>query len=52
MEYPCQYCDRPVFYNERHDAYGCKICNYWLVSVCEDPKCFYCTDRPERPKEK
>jgi hypothetical protein len=43
-------------YNERYDAYYCLICGQWLEKACDDPKCWYCNDRPKKmikknPKE-
>ena len=36
-------------YYEDYDAYFCPKCNVWLESKCSDPKCEYCTKRPEKP---
>jgi hypothetical protein len=46
----CQ-CGWPLDYNERFDCYYCSKCNEWKEKACSDEKCFYCKDRPERPRK-
>ena len=36
-------------YSEEFDAYYDDDTNEWLESVCDDPTCEYCTERPEKP---
>jgi hypothetical protein len=38
-------------YSEEYDAYYCETCNEWYESICDDPTCDYCAERPERPKK-
>lgn len=42
-------CRTTRIYYEVYDAYFCPKCNVWLESRCSDPKCEYCTKRPEKP---
>jgi hypothetical protein len=42
-------CGNRLKYNERYDAYYCDVCNRWNEKKCEDEKCFFCPDRPEKP---
>ena len=37
--------------NDEHDANYCSDCDVWTESVCEDPDCEFCRDRPEKPSE-
>lgn len=45
----CKKCGTTNCYNEKYDAYFCSKCNKWLESVCRDPNCDYCTERPKKP---
>ena len=38
--------------NEEFDSYYCLTCDKWLEKKCSDPKCEYCTKRPNKPSEK
>ena len=38
-------------YFQRHDAYYCELCNKWLEPTCDDPDCWFCPDRPEKPSQ-
>lgn len=49
----CQICIKKVTgYNERYDAYYCKKCMEWLENACDDPKCEFCPNRPEKAEVK
>ena len=37
--------------NEYYDAMFCKICDSWLEDRCDDPRCNFCPQRPEKPSE-
>ena len=53
----CLICDQAVwvsgYENNRHhvgyDAKFCRACDTWLESTCPDPRCQYCSRRPNRP---
>jgi len=34
-------------YSEQYDAYYCQQCRKWLESMCDDPNCEFCNERPE-----
>jgi hypothetical protein len=36
-------------YSDAVDAYYCARCNEWCEPRCDDPECWYCADRPEKP---
>jgi len=38
-------------YCETHDAYFDPLKDEWLESACDDPECWYCPGRPERPSQ-
>lgn len=48
----CEICNSELSYNERFDAYFCVKCNDWKEKNCNDPACFYCNERPEKPIDK
>jgi hypothetical protein len=37
--------------NEYYDAMFCKVCDSWLEDRCDDPRCNFCPQRPEKPSE-
>lgn len=37
--------------NEIYDAYVCLDCDVWTEKVCDDPKCEFCSTRPEKPSQ-
>jgi len=41
------YSHKTVYY-ERWDAVYCHTCNEWLSINCEDDRCVFCTDRPQK----
>lgn len=45
----CEKCNSKLSYNEKWDSYYCYKCNVWTEKQCDDPKCFYCPNRPEKP---
>ena len=45
----CELCLQIASYSRRYDAMFCKKCNIWLEPECDDPKCFYCKERPAKP---
>lgn len=47
--YTCDQCNERTKYNEMFDAYYCEPCNEWMSKKCSDPKCEYCSQRPEKP---
>ena len=47
----CEFCGEALLYSWRHDAYFCPECDIWTDEPCDDPRCKYCADRPERPSE-
>lgn len=47
----CQICSTKKSYNEQYDAYYCNQCNEWSEPTCDDPRCEYCTIRPQKPKD-
>lgn len=48
-DYVCEKCNTVLIRNPKWDAYYCENCNEWAESKCDDPKCEYCVDRPEKP---
>jgi hypothetical protein len=42
-------CEETKKYSAEYDVYYCENCNKWLESKCSDPKCEFCTTRPESP---
>jgi len=47
----CEACGERALYNYTYDSYLCPKCNEFLEKKCDDPKCFYCPKRPDRPYE-
>ena len=45
----CERKDKNIFLIEEVDTYCCKKCNIWLEKKCQDPKCFFCPYREEKP---
>lgn len=49
---PCPVCGKnELFFYDRYDADCCLSCNVWLSKNCGNPKCPYCSNRPETPLE-
>lgn len=49
----CPTCNSSRIYHEKYDSYFCPKCNKWLEEKCNDVKCIYCIERPDKPlKEK
>ncbi|MFE8700456.1 hypothetical protein ACFYKX_07515 [Cytobacillus sp. FJAT-54145] len=48
-EQTCSNCQANLIYYDEFDAYFCAYCNEWKESKCEDPTCFYCPNRPNKP---
>lgn len=38
-------------YNEFYGSLYCEKCDFWLEDKCEDPRCNYCPQRPEKPSK-
>lgn len=47
--YQCKICDGDMALYQRYDAYFCPECNEWGEKACEDPDCYFCQERPEKP---
>ena len=45
----CPNCKNYKIMHEKYDAIFCAYCNEWRETKCSDPKCEYCTTRPEKP---
>ena len=45
----CPNCKAPGERIDKWDAYACLKCNLWIEPGCDDPKCDFCADRPEKP---
>lgn len=45
----CIHCNTPKRYSDKHDAYYCPKCLYWLEAICPDRECMFCKDRPRYP---
>ena len=45
----CSTCEDLVVYSDKYDAAFCPSCNEWLESICSDPTCGFCTERPQKP---
>lgn len=52
LEKNCKHCGCTVCFNEGFDAHYCPECNIWLENICNDPTCFFCPQRPEKPLKK
>ena len=48
----CPKCNQLPEYNQKYDAYYCLDCKIWAESICKDPDCTFCKDRPETPPDK
>jgi hypothetical protein len=48
----CKTCgkENTLDYSEKYDCYYC--CGEWQESKCKDPKCEFCSKRPEFPPTK
>jgi hypothetical protein len=42
-------CGHKLKHNERFDAIFCSECDIWTEKKCDDPNCFFCAFRPEKP---
>ena len=38
-------------FNEKYDAYYDDKKDIWLEETCDNPKCDYCKNRPNKPSE-
>lgn len=38
-----------IQYDEKYDSYYDDVTMEWVESVCSDPTCHYCRNRPEKP---
>jgi len=47
----CTKCGTALRYDEGYDAYYCHECDEWAETKCDDPKCFYCIGRPDKPSK-
>ncbi len=47
----CPYCAEKCDYNQYHDCHFCKGCDIWTEKTCDDPDCYYCPGRPEKPSQ-
>ena len=48
----CPICGQTDLYlYNRYDADFCYSCNEWISPSCNDPKCPYCSERPDTPAE-
>ncbi len=47
----CQKCGQKILFMYQYDAHCCILCNEWLDSVCDDPNCSFCSQRPQTPYE-
>ena len=45
----CNRCEERLLMSDEFDALYCGRCNRWIESTCSDPRCSYCSKRPERP---
>ena len=41
---------RPIAYSRKYDAYYYSDTGDWIEGRCDDRKCIYCTNRPEKYK--
>lgn len=48
----CEGCGKLAQYSPDYDSYLCLKCNEFLDKKCDDPKCYYCPKRPDRPIQK
>lgn len=48
----CPWCgEQKLFFYDRFDSICCLGCNVWLTKACSDPRCPFCSSRPETPLE-
>ena len=40
-----------VMRSDKYDAYACLQRDTWLESVCSNPTCEFCRERPDQPRE-
>ena len=45
------HCGSEKQYNQQYDSIYCELCNEWLERTCDDPKCEFCSQRPEKPSQ-
>lgn len=43
---------KKLSYNERYDCYFCETCDIWCEKNCNDPTCYFCVGRPEKPSHR
>lgn len=51
MATKCEKCGQSGVRIEKVDAYACLKCDVWLEKLCSDPRCEFCTIRPDKPSE-
>jgi len=51
LDQKCDKCGGGIMLFGEYDAELCPICNEWKAKKCGDPKCRFCSDRPETPSE-
>ena len=49
MKQLCPACQEPPQYDTRIDAYFCEKCDIWTETICGDPDCHFCENRPKKP---
>lgn len=49
IDQKCPNCGNSKYYHHDYDALFCLKENIWLETGCDDPKCEYCGDRPNKP---
>ena len=47
----CEVCKKKTSFNELYDSYFCKECDRWNEKACNDPKCYHCSKRPDKPSK-
>jgi hypothetical protein len=40
-----------IIRNEYYDAEYCKLCDAWIEGKCDDIRCNFCPQRPEKPSQ-
>ena len=47
----CQLCGERLFFYDKYDAVCCIACDVWFNKTCGNPKCPFCSARPDGPSE-
>lgn len=45
----CEECKQETKYDHEYDAFFCSNCKEWTERACSDPRCEFCSVRPEKP---